>query len=211
MPDLPISGLPELTALTQNAEFAVVESGVTHKVKKSVLSPFPTVYGLFTQTGDSFVVSATTVESTIINGGVGTLSVPANGFSVGDSFKAEIAGVLNAANSETIKIRIKSGSVILLDSGAKSLPNITNDVWTLNVYFTIRNIGSAGVASIVSLGEFHYAKINNASVEGFSFNVINNKTFDTTVSNTLDITVQWGSNNVSNSIYSDIFVLNKIY
>jgi hypothetical protein len=141
MPDLPISSLPELTALTQNAEFAVVESGTTHRVKKSVLSPFPTVYGLFSQTGNSVVVSATTVETSIIDGGVGTLSVPANGFSVGDSFKVELAGVLNAANSETIRIRIKTGLVILLDSGVKSLPNITNDVWTLNIHFTIRQIG----------------------------------------------------------------------
>jgi hypothetical protein len=211
MPDLPISGLPELTALTQNAEFAVAEGGTTYKVKNSVLAPFPTVYGLFAQTGNSVVVSATTVETSIIDGGVGTLSVPANGFSVGDSFKAELAGVLNAANSETIRIKIKAGSVILLDSGAKSLPNITNDVWTLNIYFTIRQVGSAGVASIISLGEFHYAKINNASVEGFSFNVLNNTTFDTTISNTLDITVEWGSTNASNSIYSDIFILNKIY
>ncbi len=50
-----------------------------------------------------------------------------------------------------------------------------------------------------------------ATVEGFSFNSINNTTFDTTINNTLDVTVQWGSNNAGNSIYSDIFVLNKIY
>jgi len=29
--------------------------------------------------------------------------------------------------------------------------------------------------------------------------------------NTLDVTLQWGSANAGNSIYSDIFVLNKIY
>jgi hypothetical protein len=170
-----------------------------------------TVYGLFAQTGDSVPVSGTTVETTIINGGIGTLSVPANGFSVGDSFRADFGGVLNAANNQTIRVRLKTGSVILADSGAQAITNITSDIWSLSVNFTIRRLGTAGVASIVTLGGFHYSKTNNGTVEGFSFNTVNNTTFDTTVDNTLDVTVQWGSTAAGNSIYSDIFVLNKIY
>jgi hypothetical protein len=173
--------------------------------------PGPTVYGLFSQTGNSVTVSATTTETSVIDGGIGTLSVPANGFTIGDSFRADIGGVLNAANNETIRVRVKSGSVILLDSGPQTLPTVTNDVWTMSLNFTIRQIGVAGIASIVSLGAFHYTKLSTGNVEGFSFNTVNNTTFDTTVSNTLDITIQWGSNNVGNSIYSDIFVLNKIF
>jgi len=167
--------------------------------------------GLYAQTANSTIISGTTVESSLINGGVGSLSVPANGFSVGDSFRAIIGGVLNAANNQTIRVRVKTGSVILLDSGDQPITNITNDIFSLNIDFTIRQIGGVGVASIVSLGSFHYTKTANASVQGFAFNTVNNTTFDTTVGNTLDITVQWGSNNAGNSIYSDICVLNKIY
>lgn len=211
MPDLPISLLPELTAMTQNAEFAVSQDGTTYRIKNSNLTPFPKVYGLFAQTGNSTVVSATTSETTLIDGGVGTLSVPASGFSVGDSFRFDMAGVFSVGNNQTIRVRVKSGSVILLDSGTQAVTNITNDVWELSVNFTIRQIGGAGVASIVSLGMFHYSKTSNGNVEGFSFNTVNNTTFDTTISNTLDVTVEWGSSSASNSIYSDIFVLNKIY
>jgi hypothetical protein len=140
------------------------------------------------------------------------LSVPANGFAVGDSFRAVFGGVMNANNNQTIRIKLKSGSVILLDSGAQSLgSSVVNDVWSLNVDFTIRQIGTAGVASIVSLGGFHYTKTNNASVQGFGFNVVNNTTFNTTIINTLDVTVQWGSASTGNNIYSDIFILNKTY
>jgi hypothetical protein len=167
--------------------------------------------GLFAQTANSTIITATTVESSLVNGGVGTMSVPANGFAVGDSFRAIVGGVLNCANNQTIRIRVKAGSVVLLDSGAQPITNITNDVFSLNVDFTIRQIGGVGVASIVSLGSFHYTKTSNASIQGFAFNVVNSTTFDTTISNTLDITVQWGSNNAGNSIFSDIFVLNKIY
>ena len=170
------------------------------------------VSGLYAQTANSAIVTNTTAETTIIGTGVGTLSVPANGFSVGDSFRAVLGGVMNAGNNETIRIKLKSGSVILLDSGLQNLGSaVTDDVWSLNVDFTIRQIGAAGVASIVSLGSFHYTKTNNASVQGFGFNVVNSTTFNTTISNTLDITVQWGSASTGNNIYSDTFILNKTY
>lgn len=168
--------------------------------------------GLFAQTGNSTIISGTNVETTLINGGVGTLTVPANGFQVGDSFRAVFGGVINAANNQTIRIRVKAGATTLLDSGVQSLSNsIINDIWSLNIDFTVRQIGAAEVASIVSLGSFHYIKTSNASPQGFAFNTINNTTFNTTINNTLNVTVQWGSNNAGNSIYSDIFVLNKTY
>jgi len=137
-------------------------------------------YGLFAQTANSTIITNTTVETSLINGGVGSLIVPANAFSVGYSYRAVFGGVIN-------------------------------DVWSLNIDFTIRQIGTAGVASIVSLGSFHYTKTNNASVQGFGFNVVNNTTFNTTISNTLDVTAQWGSASTGNNIYSDIFILNKTY
>ena len=170
------------------------------------------VSGLYAQTTNSTIVTNTTTETTIIGSGVGTLSVPANGFAVGDSFRAVFGGVINAGNNQTIRIKLKAGSVILLDSGIQNLGSaVTDDVWSLNVDFTIRQIGTAGVASIVSLGGFHYTKTNNASVQGFGFNTVNNTTFNTTVSNTLDVTVQWGNASTGNNIYSDVFVLNKIF
>jgi hypothetical protein len=174
--------------------------------------PIPaTNYGLFAQTANSTPITATTTEGTLINGGVGTLFVPANGFSVGDSFQANFGGVMSAQNNQTITIRVKSGSVILATSGAITLPSITNQVWNLILNFTIRSIGAAGVASIVSLGEYHILKFASGTQEGYGFNTVNNTTFDTTISNTLDVTAQWGSNNAGNSIYSDIFILNKVY
>ena len=190
-------------------------SGTTGTSGTSGVSPtLPTSisYGLFAQTANSTVITNTTVESSLINGGVGTLTVPANGFSVGDSFRAVFGGIVNADNNQTIRIRVKAGSIVLLDSGVQNLGSaVIDDVWSLNVDFTIRQVGAAGVASIVALGNFHYTKTNNASVQGFGFNTVNNTTFDTTISNTLDATAQWGTASTGNNIYSDIFVLNKTY
>jgi hypothetical protein len=212
MPNLPISGLPPAGALDGTELFAIVQDGVTKQTTLDSITYAPgTSYGLFAQTANSIPVTATTTETTLINGGIGTLSVPANGFNIGDSFRGIFGGVLNAANNQTIRLRVKTGAVVLLDSGNQPITNITNDVFSLNIDFTIRTLGGAGVASIVSLGAFHYTKTSNATVQGFAFNVVNNTTFNTTIPNTLDVTVQWGSNNAGNSIYSDIFILNKIY
>jgi hypothetical protein len=211
MSNLPISGLPEITSLTPNAEFAVAEGGTTYRIKNSNLSPFPTVFGLFAQTGNSVSVSATTVETTIIDGGVGTLTVGANQFQIGDSFRADFGGLLSAKNNDTLRIRVKAGSVILADSGPQTMTTSNNDVWQFSVNFTVRQLGVAGVADIVALGVFHTTKQSNGSQTGFAFNTVNNTTFDTTISNTLNVTAQWSSNSIENSIYSDIFVLNKIY
>jgi hypothetical protein len=210
MPNLPISSLPELTALTQNAEFAVAEGGTTYRVKTSNLSPFPQVYGLFAQTGDTPYISGLT-EQSIIDGGVGTLSVGANQFQIGDSFTATFNGHYSSAN-DSLNIRVKSDSVVLAESGIKSLNTGGVDVIvTIRIDFTIRSIGAAGVASIFTRGNMYLTKTSNASVEGFSFEDINNTTFDTTTSNTLDITVQFNDSDPSTYIYTDFFVLNKVY
>jgi hypothetical protein len=170
-----------------------------------------TNYGLFAQTGDSVAVTATTTETTIINGGVGTLSVPANGFNVGDTFRAHFAGQMSAKNNDSIRIRVKAGSVVLADSGLQTMPATTNAVWSLSLDFTIRQLGGAGTASVVTIGNFLHVKQSNATSEGFGFNTVNNTTFNTTIPNTLNVTAQWSSNSALNSIYSDVFVLNKVY
>jgi hypothetical protein len=168
-------------------------------------------YGLFAQTSNSTPITSTTSELSLIDGGVGTLSVPANGFSVGDSFNANMSGLMSAKNNDTLTIRIKSDSVVLAESPALVMPNITNQVWNLQIDFTIRQIGGTGVASIVTLGEMHVLKLASGTQEGFGFNTINNSTFDTTIPNNLSVTGQWSSNSSINSIYSNLFVLNKIY
>jgi hypothetical protein len=174
-------------------------------------SPSTTNYGLFAQTANSPTLTASTAEATLIDGGAGSLSVPANGFAVGDSFQVSMGGMISAKNNDTITIRLKTGSVILANSGPLTLPVITNQVWYLTAQFTVRSIGAAGVASIVSIAQFHILKAASGTQQGFAWNTVNNTTFDTTISNTLNITGQFSSNSSLNSIYSDLFILNKIY
>ena len=206
----------ESTALTQRSVLKFAGAGVTaadsggETVVTIPGAPAPTVYGLFAQTGNSATHTGTSF-GTLIAGGVGSLTVPANGFSVGDSFRVDMGGLLSAQNNNTITIRLKSGNTILADSPAFTMPHITGQVWMLSVNFTIRAIGAAGVASIVTIAQLHILKAASGTQEGFAWNVVNNTTFDTTQTNLLDIQAKFSSSSANNSIYSDIFVLNKIY
>lgn len=174
-------------------------------------NPFTSTYGVYSQIADSTPVAATTVPGSLVGAGVGSLSINPNFFKVGDSFYAELGGIINAKANDDIKILVKSGSTILADSGFQNLDVINNGVWTLNLQFTIRAIGGAGVAAINTIGTFIDKKTSNQSISGFAFNDLNNTTFDTTTLNTLSIEVQWSTADPLNSIYSTTFVLSKIF
>jgi hypothetical protein len=167
---------------------------------------------LYTQTNSSTPVTATANEGNLLDGGLGTLTIPANGFQVGDSFSGVLIGHLSCVGTATLHIRVKTASGILLaDTGVMAMDTTTNKHWKLDVNFTVRQIGAATVASIASGGLFAYTKNSGLNFEGVNFSVINNTTFDTTIDNTLVVTAQWNTNNAGNSIYSELFTLNKTY
>lgn len=169
-------------------------------------------YGLFSQTNDSTPITATTQELSLVGVGVGTLSVPANGFSIGDSFEANLIGGLSCVNTAQLDIRIKTtDGVLLADTQIVNMDATTNKKWRLNIMFTIRQVGESGTATIVSGGLFSYNKNSGNNFDGANFSTRNDSTFDTTISNTLIVTAQWNTNNAGNSIYSEIFTLNKIF
>ncbi len=121
-------------------------------------------YGLFSQTNDSTPITATTQELSLVGVGVGTLSVPANGFSIGDSFEANLIGGLSCVNTAQLDIRIKTtDGVLLADTQIVNMDATTNKKWRLNIMFTIRQVGESGTATIVSGGLFSYNKNSNGT------------------------------------------------
>lgn len=156
------------------------------------------VGGLFSQTVDVNFTAVTSPDTQqMIGVGAGTLTIPANGFQIGDSFHLKCGGIKSNGNGNTIQIKLMSGAVILVDTGAISLPGLSGAPWELEADFTIRTLGGAGVASLNSNGQLTFT---DAGVyEGFGFNSLNNTTFDTTVINTLtmDITQSNAGNLVS--------------
>jgi hypothetical protein len=168
--------------------------------------------GLFAQTADGGPVTATTVETTIIGPGVGTLTVPANGFQIGDSFACALDGIITCLGSATLHVRVRTlAGVLLADTGIIAMEATTNKSWLINLYFTIRTLGGAGVASISSGGLFSYIKNSGTNFEGYVLSTLNNTTFNTTIDNTLVVTMQWNTTSAGNSILSRNFTLTKLY
>ena len=173
--------------------------------------PINGTFGLFAQTAKSVPVTNTTTPGSLIGVGVGSLTVPANAFAVGDSFRAKFTGHMSARNNSTLQLVIKAGAAVLADTGAITLPAVTDLNWIMEIDFTIRSLGTAGNAVIQSAGSFTYMKDASNNFEGDTFSVTNATTFDTTVSNTLVVDATWGSADPLNTINSDLFILTKIY
>ena len=216
MPDKRITQLNPLSNPDGEDLFAVVDvdaqetkkttyADLTGSLRQDIVS----TYGLFNQTGSSTPITGSTAETSLIGGGVGTLSVPANGFTKGDAYHAILTGVSHFHNNDTIRIRIKADSQILADTGNITLTGAIDRRWKMEIYFSIREIGAAGVASILTAGTFMYTKDASDDFQGINFGTENNTTFNTTIDNTLEVTAQF--NNVQNGIYSSIFTLNKTY
>lgn len=185
----------------------LTESFITPSETGSLVN---TTYGLFNQTGSSTPITGSTSELNLLDGGVGTLSVPANGFTKGDAYHAILTGVCHFHNNDTIRIRIKtSAGVSLADTGDITLTGAINQRWKMEVYFTIREIGTTGVAEIVTAGTFMYTKDAADDFQGVNFSTENDTTFNTTIDNTLEITSQFS--NAQNGIFSKIFTLNKTF
>jgi len=164
------------------------------------------IYGLFSQTTDGSAVTNTVTETTIIGSGQGGLTVPANGFILGDSFHAKLGGEISAQNGDEITMQIKNGATVLATTGVITLSPCTNQGWEIEIDFTVSSLGASG--SINTNGDFIYSR-DSGTFEGVVFN--DTETTDTTASSTLDVTVTWGQAKTQDSISCHSFILTKTF
>jgi hypothetical protein len=154
MPNLPISQLPELTAITSTAEFAVAQGGVTYKVKSGYLSTgtlFLSAYEEPTQSGftinTAYSVSASTVSE---NNGI----VVNNGC----QFQVQSGGTYNLQFSLQLK-KLQGGTAE--DINIWLSKNGTNVDWS-NTNLTLANNNQLMVAAwnfVISLNAGDYLEL----------------------------------------------------
>lgn len=174
-------------------------------------APAGTLVGLFAQTEESIEVTNSNSPNYLVGNGVGVLTVPANGFQIGDSFRVGMHGLLSCANNQNLRISVMANNIELATTPVMVLPSINGRNFTLDLDFTIRAIGGAGAAEIVTAGKFTYNKDSSNAFEGFNFSSIDNTTFDTTILNLLMIKAEWQTSNGANRIQSQMFNLFKTF
>lgn len=189
---------------------------VNNRSVETHYSQTPFNYRLFSQIEASTPITNTTGSQSLLGNGVGSLSVPANTFQIGDSFQAVMHGEISSRDSKGFTISLKTDDTILASTGeidtVDLYPEITH--WTLNLNFVIRATGSYGTAQILTMGNFIFNReTTDPKVYGKNFHYVNSSSFDTTIDNTLYINCQWtkGTIGTQESIKSEMFNLTKIF
>lgn len=149
--------------------------------------------GVYSNTGGFFFSGAVATTDLLTLGNTyGTTLVPANKFNRGDIYTLKIGGQITCNNNDIFNLAIVSNfglpSECLFSNFSVTIDGPkTDDYWELEIDFSVRNIGIAGVASITTNGDFTY--FNNTSVKkGYGISQTQNSTFNTEIDNKLSIT-----------------------
>lgn len=155
---------------------------------------------LFSQTSSKTVTNSTT-ETSIIGTGIGTMTLPANFWTVGRIVRINFAGIFStAAIPGNLTIKIKLGSVVIA-SGIISniISNAANASFNGIGKITCRSTGSSG--TVVINGILMYSAGNLLPYNSLDLNNAGaTSTIDTTASQLFDITDTFATASTSNII-----------
>lgn len=154
---------------------------------------------MFIQTADK-TVGNTDVETSIFDGGLGSLVLPAQSLKVGDMVRMRLMGYVSGTNGDASTIKVKVGASELTTNTSNFPATITGVFVEFLFEFTVRSIGSAG--TVIGQGRTMF----NASV-GFGTSTVRGLqmvsgavALDTTKDNLIDITYTWGTARVGNTL-----------
>lgn len=157
---------------------------------------------IFTQTADQ-TIADTTTETTMFGTGVGTLTLPANFWTVGKTIRFEIHGDFADTGNPTAQVQVYQGATSLIDSGAITLSGLTGtEEWETHVIITCRSVGATGTLETIIDWEYETttgsSAIERLDVQGTT------TVIDTTASQVLDATFQWGTAAAANTLTSEV-------
>ena len=158
--------------------------------------------GIFSQTA-SVTVGNTVAETTIIGSGVGSTTLQANYLKQGKTLKIRAWGYHSSVSNPNITIRVKIGSTVVLTTGAVASHASTNDGFTIDSWVTCRTTGQTGTV----FAQGTYTEISNPV---FEMTNTTTSTIDTTASQTIDITVQWGTQSNSDTLTATNVVIESV-
>ena len=169
------------------------------------------VGGVYAGTSDGTLINNTVEQSVLPGSGVGSLSIPPNGFAVGDCFHCVVAGDCVFDKDDTIQIKLKENGNILAQTPIINLEDAQagDNAFEIEIDFTIRSIGALG--SIATNFDFTYNKDGVESKDFRGTRAMDVQPIDTTVSSTLDISVQFPTNVTPSSLQTRLFRLQKVY
>lgn len=161
---------------------------------------------LFSQTTPKTVANSA-IQTTLIDGGVGSVAFPADFFTVGKTLRIKMFGFHSATAGPTIQMRVKLNSTVILDTGTVNTGNGTNDLMELDALITCNAVGDGATGKVLAQGTYleYGAGPGEHQMVNSSFVFL-----DTEIAQTLDITVQWGTADPGNTITSTNILVEAI-
>ena len=137
---------------------------------------------------DTTTVANTTTETVLYTG-----TLPSNSLKAGNHLKVFTDGVLGTLNSSsilTIRVKMNGTTVSTLELTGT---NYTNAPWSTKLEMTVRSVGASGSIAVHTDLNVGSSKLNAEQTSTI-------ETIDTTVSEDITITAQWGTANADNTI-----------
>jgi len=162
-------------------------------------------YIQFSQTADQTIANTVT-ETTLFGTGKGSLTLPANFWTAGKVIRATISGDFADTATPTVRIKVKFGAVTLIDSTALTPTGLAGtEQWDMHLLITCRTTGATGTLETNVIFEYEtttgVSPIERFDIAGTSTVV------DTTASAALDATFQWGTASASNTLTSEVAIV----
>ena len=163
---------------------------------------FPIVASLYSITSLATAVANTTTETSILAGASvaadSTRTIEAGMTAAGAIYRLRIEGAYQTTGTPNIQFRIKFGSTTVGDTTAFAAPNNSNGSFLIDTYLFVYSVGAAGSVRVETVGSLSPTLSGAVTLTNFRGNNLTGVDF--TASQTLDVTVQWGTASASNSI-----------
>jgi hypothetical protein len=193
-----------------NAGNGVCDLGsVTNAFKNLVVNQVNSltpVGGLYSGLSDGVLISGGTIGSLLPASGVGSLSVPANGFSIGDAYHLVCAGDIPVGDKDDIITITLNQNGTQLAQLSVDMEDSTNTFFELEADFQVRSIGATG--QIITNFDFTFNKQLLKDFKGSRH--VQLSTIDTTSSSSLTLTAQFAGD-LNSTIQTRLFYLRKQY
>jgi hypothetical protein len=155
-------------------------------------------------------LASSTTETDISGSGQGTLTLPANFFSTsGKTLRIKVWGYYGTdVSAPTIRIKIKFGSTVILDTGAQTATaSVTNQGWDVEGLITCRTAGASG--TVIAQG---LARLSTSAIAAvlWDMETTGTTTIDTTATQAVTISWQWGTNHANNTASNSNMLLEAV-
>ena len=149
---------------------------------------------IFSMTG-GVTLTNTIIETSMLDGGVGSKIIPANTLKVGDIIRVEFTCQLTCGTSQSSTIRIKLGNSTLVTSTAQLPNNLAANLFEGSVDILILSLGTNGTAKILGRS---IVQQNNLAGLIRDLNNVALTQINTEIDNAVDFTYQWATASASN-------------